>query len=77
MGPATTETEFEQLDYSITNHTPSELAISNIEQIRIAARVFAKAVIDITPSSREKSLSKTHIEEAVMWAVKSIILGDK
>jgi len=73
----TNETEFEQFDYSITNHKPSDEAIEKIENIREAARSFALAVIDLTPPSREKSLSKTYIEEAVMWAVKSIILGEK
>jgi len=65
---------YDRLDQSLTNHTPTDEQIDNIEALRDAARVYAKALAEYTPSSREQSLAATHLEDSVMWAVKSIVL---
>ena len=63
------------LERSLTNQIPSVECLSKIELLREAAKVFAHAVVDTCPASREKSLAKTHLEETLMWAVKSVVLN--
>ena len=73
-------TKYERIDAierSLTNHTPSADAIEQIESIRKTGKSLALAVIGHTETSRESSLALTHIEEAVMWAVKAVILDDQ
>jgi hypothetical protein len=36
--------------------------------------VFAGAILDLVPTGREQSLAITKVEEAVMWAIKGIVL---
>lgn len=59
---------------SLTNHTPSEAQVSRIEDLRSHAKVLATRIIESQPASRERSLALTHLEDAVMWAVKGIVL---
>lgn len=59
---------------AMTNHTPAPHLIKHIERIRKAADDLCLVIDEVTPSSREASLAKTHLEETVMWAVKSIVL---
>ena len=59
---------------AMTNHTPAPYLIKHIERIRKAADDLCLVIDEVTPSSREASLAKTHLEETVMWAVKSIVL---
>jgi hypothetical protein len=59
---------------SLTNISPDEGKIVRIEGVREAGKLLAAAIIDSSDSSRERSLALTHLEETVMWAVKSIIL---
>lgn len=59
---------------AMTNHTPAPHLIKHIERIRKAADDLCLVIDEVTPNSREASLAKTHLEEVVMWAVKSIVL---
>lgn len=59
---------------SITNHTPTEAQLDAIRRLRKAADDLCLVIDDVTPPSREASLAKTHLEETVMWAVKSVVL---
>lgn len=59
---------------SLTNHTPSEEKVRAIETIRVEADRLCQVIDQMCPSSREAALAKTHLEETVMWAVKSIVL---
>ena len=63
------------LDRSLTNITPSPEKIQDIESLRDAAKTFANVLESLTPVSREQSLAKTHLEETLMWAAKSIVLS--
>ena len=63
------------LDRSLTNITPSPEKIADIESLREAAKAFASVLESLTPVCREQSLAKTHLEETLMWAVKSIVLS--
>lgn len=49
----------------------NEAEVSNLNAIKAAGRDFFDLVASM-PASREISLAKTKIEEAVMWAVKGI-----
>lgn len=49
----------------------SEAEIANLNAVKAGGREFFDLVASM-PASREISLAKTKIEEAVMWAVKGI-----
>ena len=46
--------------------------VTKIEKVREAAKAFYETVSEHCPGSREKSIAFTKIEEAVMWANKSV-----
>lgn len=64
----------ERVEKSMTNHTPSASTIIDIEHVREAAKVLAHDLIEAAPISRELSLALTHLEDAVMWGVKAMVL---
>lgn len=67
--------EFDELKRSLTNQPPKgPEVVERFEQFREPAIAFAKAIVDLVPSGREKSLAKTNLEESVMWAIKGIAL---
>lgn len=71
----TNDQSMERLRFSLTNHAlRGETDLARIEAVRETAIAFAEDVIDHCESSRERSLALTAIEEATMWAVKSIIM---
>jgi hypothetical protein len=63
-----------RLEDSMTNHTPSKEQLDRIEDLRDQARALAWELAANCPESRERSLAATHLEECLMWAVKSIVL---
>lgn len=62
---------------STTNHTPNEETIKEIEDYRECIQKLAEILIVTVPQSRARSIALTHLEDAVMWGVKSYILRDK
>lgn len=62
------------LEASLTNHTPDDTAVAQIEMIRGLAKELGRQIIDACPDTRERSLALTHLEETTMWAVKSLVL---
>jgi len=62
---------------SLTNHAPDQAQIEAIERLRKAADDLCLVMDEVCVGSRETSLAKTHLEETVMWGVKSIILNGK
>ena len=64
----------DELNLSLTNHTPGPDAIAQIERIRDAAKALGTAILRECPPSRERSVALTEMETAVMWAVKSVAL---
>ena len=63
------------LERSLTNITPTPEAIGDIEEVRVWAKTLGAKIIDLCPDTRERSLALTHLEETVMWAVKSLVLA--
>jgi hypothetical protein len=53
-------------------HTPKPNQVSRYKEIRDEARDFAEVILVSCPSSRERSLAMTALEESVMWANASI-----
>ena len=47
-----------------------------VDAIKKAALVFEKVVRDNTDPGRRTSIAITHLETAVMYAVKSAVVGD-
>lgn len=64
----TQEDQIKQLEWNLTNHKPTDLAIEEIEELRAAAKDFGKGIIKLTPYSREQSLALTNLEQALFWA---------
>lgn len=78
------------LDRSLSHQAPKldtasgEDQVARIEALRAAAKVFGLAIEEkvgarleatgVAKGSREKSLAITKLEEALMWAVKGIVL---
>jgi hypothetical protein len=71
---------------SITNHTPTREAIEDIHAVRTAAAELAHTIIASVDCSqarefgdegtaRAQELALQRVEEAVMWAVKAIVLA--
>lgn len=72
-----TEQQKAEIERSLTYHRPSEDGTARIEEVRTIAKQFAHVIVDKCPDSRGKSLAITKLEEAVMWATKSIVLEDQ
>ena len=62
------------VDRSLSHQVPGAAGVKKIEVLREAAKVFAEAIESQTPVSRERSLAITKLEEALMWAIKSVVL---
>ena len=67
----------EQFIKSTTNHTPSSNQIKRIEDVRHSAQLLATLIINNTNHSRQTSLAPTRLEDAVMWAVKAVVLEER
>ena len=57
---------------NFTYHSPKNDQPERYERIRFKARELAYLIEECCPESRERSLSMTKLEEAVMWANASI-----
>lgn len=60
------------IETNFTYHSPSENQKDRYHVIREKAKELAYAIDERCPSSREKSLAMTNLEQAVMWANASI-----
>lgn len=72
--PSADDIAYRNLRASLTNHTPTEGQVHKIEAVRTEALALGTLIINNCPPSRERSLALTHLEDAVMWAVKGIVL---
>lgn len=67
----------EQINRNMTNHRPDEKRIVAIEALRFEAKSLGQTIVDLCPPGRERSLAITHLEDAVMRAVQSIVTEGK
>jgi hypothetical protein len=68
----------EALERSLTNQPPlGAVVVEAFEAMRVPAKAFGHAILSICPASRERSVALTKLEEAVMWATKSIALNQE
>lgn len=58
------------------NHKPSDAKVKEIEVLRHWADQLHSNIESIAPSSRERSVALTKLEECLMWAVKAAVLND-
>ena len=68
-----------QLDESLSHRVPKAEALPRIEALRAGAKVFGEAIEANTkdergPAGRQRALAITALEEALMRAVKSVVL---
>lgn len=66
-----------EFNYSLTNVTPGDNQTHNIALIREKAKELGSLIIEGCPNGRNKALAKTCLEDAVMRAVKGIVLDWK
>lgn len=58
--------------WNMTNHAPTPEEINVIEGLRGEFIELGELIEDICPSTRERSLAITNLEQSLMWAVASI-----
>lgn len=61
-------TTIEEINKRFTHHPPKNDQAERYQHIRDLASTLAKAMVSMTPTSREQSLALTKLEESVMWA---------
>lgn len=58
-------------------HAPTADEQARITTVRKAFSDLLGVILQNAPACRARSLSQTHLEEAGMWAIKAIILGER
>lgn len=61
-----------EIEKAFSYHAPKGNQPEKYEAIRERAKELAYLIEELCPNSREKSLSKTNLEQAMMWANASI-----
>ncbi len=64
------------LEKNFTHHPPKEGQSVMYKSLRDKAKYLASVIVDLTPESREQSLSLTKLEECVFWANAAIARDD-
>lgn len=60
------------IENNFTYHSPNENQVDRYKVLREKAKELAYAIDERCPSSREKSLAMTNLEQAIFWANASI-----
>lgn len=68
--------EQSKIENSFTYHAPKDDQPARYLSLRSDAYVLAESINNLCPDSREKSIAITKLEEAVMWANKSIACNE-
>lgn len=71
-----TDQEVASLDNSYTYHKPTDDQPERYVEIRESAKALAITIMGCCPSSRERSVALTNLEQAVMWANKAIACNE-
>jgi hypothetical protein len=70
------EAQIDRLARSLTNISPTDEQVARIERMRARARSLGETIILCCPSSANRTHAIRQLEDALMWAVKSILLDD-
>jgi hypothetical protein len=57
-----------EIDKNFTYHPPKEGQPERYASIRAKAKELAELIDELCPSSRERSLAMTQLEQSVFWA---------
>lgn len=57
-------------------HKPSADGLEKIRTLREGFSTLMDRVIEICPTSRERSIALTEMETCAMWAIKSVVCND-
>lgn len=63
-----TEPQEQDLVNRFTYHAPKEGQPQKYETLRATGLALGKAIVALTPASREQSLALTNLEQAIFWA---------
>lgn len=65
--------QLDAIEHNLTNHPPRDENVTALFDIlRDDAKEFARTIAAACPTSREKSLALTNLEQALMWAVAAV-----
>ncbi|WP_207695521.1 hypothetical protein DOK67_0000152 [Enterococcus sp. DIV0212c] len=62
----------DQIENNFKYHSPKEGQPEKYDKLRAKAKELAYLIDELCPSSREKSLATTKLEESIMWANTSV-----
>lgn len=62
----------DQIENNFMYHAPKVGQAEKYDQLRSKAKELAYLIDELCPSSREKSLATTKLEESIMWANASV-----
>ena len=60
------------IENNFTYHSPTTTQVDLYRALRDKGRELAELIYDLCPTSRERSVAFTKVEESVMWANASI-----
>lgn len=64
------------LENSYSYHAPKGNQVERYNELRNKAKELAHMIDELCPDSREKSVAQTNLEQAIMWANKSIACNE-
>lgn len=64
------------LDAIFTYHAPTPDQIDRYRALRVLGRQLAKAILELSPASREQSLALSHVQQAVMCVNAAIAIHE-
>lgn len=70
------EEKYDELVNLFTYHPVTGDQAERYEFLRSSARDLAKAILSLTPASREQSLAFTSLQQAIMWANAAIAINE-
>jgi len=64
------------IDKTFAYHKPKDAGMRRVNELRAEFSALLEVVNLNCPNSREKSIALTNLEQAAMWAIKSVVSND-
>lgn len=64
------------IDKPFAYHKPSDDGLTKINALREKFSDLQRAIEEICPASRQRSVAITELETAAMWAIKAVVFND-